>query len=340
MSMGGACTSCRQAPIQIVEVLDDPAEPYQVCADCYRRLTTHSLRPHEWYRLSSIHGRTNDFLSEEYYCEDDGRALEPEQRVVDAELFPCPVLEDVAGSVEALLTYILTRSHFHEQGPVAEWRISEDLVAAMQKHSTEELLSAFTRRLGAVKNVDLAETLFHLVGLTLGTGGSDLVRENWEKYVGAAAFRGLAFAASHCLPLEEAHQRVTLALSRMDPAERCVAKHVLEWLRTQRNLDWIEQNASSPVDSSWGLLAASSDFDWERARKWLSQGRPLSLVALDALDWCVCSGRKPALVNPPGSQEFTSTLEDYLSRDDVLRVRERVQRLLAFTPALPRPAGR
>ena len=83
-----------------------------------------------------------------------------------------------------------------------------------------------------------------------------------------------------------------------------------------------------------GVLAASSKFDWERAKKWLSLGRPLSLVALDALDWCVCSGRKSPLMNPPSSKEFISTLEDYLNKDNVLRVREKVYKLLEFNQKL------
>ena len=125
--MGDICRSCRQAPVEISEVLDDPAEPYQVCISCYRKLRSHSLRPREWYNLSSIHGRLNDLLSEEYYNEKNGAALKPTEEVLDAELFPCPTLEEVASSAEQRLTYILTRSHFHEEEQSAEWYIHEDL---------------------------------------------------------------------------------------------------------------------------------------------------------------------------------------------------------------------
>jgi hypothetical protein len=54
----------------------------------------------------------------------------------------------------------------------------------------------------------------------------------------------------------------------------------------------------------------------------------LSLVALDDLEWCVCSGRKPALLNPPAPQEFVATLDAHLATDNVPRVRETVRRLL------------
>lgn len=335
--MGDRCRSCGQGPVEIIQVLDDPAEPYQVCMGCYHRLIAHSLRPKEWYNLCSIHGRLNDLLSEEYYNEKDGMALKPKEEVVDAELFPCPTLEEVASSPEGLLTYILTRSHLHEEEQTAEWYIQEDLVSAMQRHPPDVLFAVFAERLSIIRNVEITRTIFHLIGLTLGTRGAPLVRENWEKFAFTEAFSGIAFAASRCLPPEEAYKKVTDTLSRMDIIKGSVAKHVLGWFETQRNLDWIEENVSSPVDGSWGLLAASSKFDWKRAKKWLSLGRPLSLVALDALDWCVGSGRKPSLVNPPSSKEFTSVLEDYLHKDHVPRVREKVYRLLEFSQKLTNP---
>jgi hypothetical protein len=300
---------------------------------------SHSLRPREWYNLRSIHGCLNDLLSEEYYNEKDGTALKPTGAVVDAELFPCPTFEEVASSPGPLLTYILTRSHIHEEEQVANWYIHKDLVAAMQRHSPEVLRSVFAERLSIIRNVEITRTIFHLIGLALGAGGAALVRDNWEKFAFTGAFNGIAFAASRCLPLEEAHEQVTDTLSRVDIIKRSVAKEVLHWFATPLNLDWIEKNAHSPVDSSWGLLAASSKLDWDRAKKWLSLGRPLSLVALDALDWCVCSGRKPPLVNPPSLKEFISILEDYRNRDNVRRVNERVDKLLEFRQKLRSPGG-
>lgn len=330
--MADTCESCRRAPAEVIEVVDDPAAPYQVCRSCYHRLVSHSLRPGEWYNLSSIHGRLNDLLSEEYYEEKDGTALKPAEEVVGAGLFPCPTLEEVSSSPERLLTYILARNHLHEEGPTAKSYIHEDLVSAMERHSPDALLSVFSDRLRVIKNVDVIRTIFHLIGLTLGDRGAGLVLDNWERLASTSAFSGIAFAASKCLPFGEAHKKVTGVLSEMDNIKRSAAKNILYWFETPLNLDWIEENVCSPVDGSWGLLAASSKFDWDRAKKWLSLGRPLSLVALDALCWCVCSGRKPPLLNPPGSKEFVSTLEDYLNKDNVPRVKEKVHELLEFNP--------
>ncbi len=337
--MDDLCQSCQKAPAEIIRVLDDPADPYRVCSSCFQRLMSHSLRPGEWYNLSSIHGRLNDFLGEEYYDEREGTALKPAAEVVDPGGFPCPTLEEAASSPEGLLTYILTRSHFHEEGQIQEWFIHPDLVSAMQRHSPEALLPVFAGRLSVSRNTEIIRTIFHLVGLTLRGKGAGIVRDHWEKFALTPAFSGIAFAASRCLPLEEAHARVTRILSAMNPRERGGAKEILRWFETELTLDWIEENAHPPVDISWGSLAASSNFDWERAKKWLCAGRPLSLVALDALDWCVCSGRKPPLLNPPDAQEFISVLQDYLSKDNVLRVRERVQKLLECRQNLAGPSS-
>jgi hypothetical protein len=50
-------------------------------------------------------------------------------------------------------------------------------------------------------------------------------------------------------------------------------------------LDWIERTIAQPklVAAFWGELAAKSGLTWPRAQRWLTSGRPLSLVALDAL---------------------------------------------------------
>ena len=326
--MSETCPSCGEAPVEVIEILDDPADPYRLCAACHHRLLSHSLRPKEWYNLRAIHGCSNDILGEEYYREDDGAALQPAEEVVDAKLFPCPTLQEIRHSPERLLTYILSRDHFHGD-VVMEWYIHEDLLSAIQSHPSDVLFPVFSRRLSIITNHEIIRTIFHLIGLTLGPEGAPLVRDNWDRFTLSGGLSGIAFAASKCLPLEEAHKKVTDVLSQMSIEKRLAAKHILRLFKTPLNLDWIEKNAASPVDISWGVFAADSGFDWERARKWLSSGRPLSLIALDALSWCLCSMGKYSLLNPPAPAELISTLKDYQARDNVPRVREKVSELLS-----------
>lgn len=110
---------------------------------------------------------------------------------------------------------------------------------------------------------------------------------------------------------------------------------VLGWFESRLALDWIEDNIESPVDESWGALAARSCFDWGRLEKWLETGRPISLAALDALGFCLTRPTAPdghrykPLLDPPTEHVFRNVLEDYLETDRVPRV-ERVVRFLLF----------
>ena len=79
-----------------------------------------------------------------------------------------------------------------------------------------------------------------------------------------------------------------------------------------------------------GRLAAVSNLKWERVVKWLTSGRPLSLVALDALIACwhyntpILIRFAPKLLEPAPVDEMNATLDDYLDRDPVPRVRKAV----------------
>jgi len=128
---------------------------------------------------------------------------------------------------------------------------------------------------------------------------------------------------------------VTDQLGRMDPRERAICKFVLGWFESPLALDWIEDNIDSPVDESWGALAARSCFDWGRLEKWLEMGRPISLAALDALGFCLTRPTAPdghrykPLLGPPTDENFRNVLEDYLNTDQVPRVERAVGFLLS-----------
>jgi len=112
---------------------------------------------------------------------------------------------------------------------------------------------------------------------------------------------------------------------------------VLGWFESRLTLDWIEDNIESPVDASWGALAARSKFDWGRLEKWLETGRPVSLAALDALGFCLTRPTAPdghrykPLLDPPTEPVFRNVLEDYLETDPVPRVERAVGFLLSVS---------
>ena len=53
------------------------------------------------------------------------------------------------------------------------------------------------------------------------------------------------------------------------------------------------------MTDDWGRLAAQSRMSWPAARAWLERGRPLSLIALDALLCYVPRRGYPEIAAPP-----------------------------------------
>jgi hypothetical protein len=108
---------------------------------------------------------------------------------------------------------------------------------------------------------------------------------------------------------------------------------VLYPFRSARTLDWLESWSDHVVLSdpstdleqwSWNLgwLAALSSLSWPRVVQWLDKGRPMSLIAIDALrafgpdcDSPVIEKLKPRLHDAPGPEEAAGTLLGYASRD-------------------------
>jgi hypothetical protein len=115
----------------------------------------------------------------------------------------------------------------------------------------------------------------------------------------------------------------------------------LNFIRSERVLEWIEENTHRIINVglSWGHLAASSHFTWDRADKWLEEGRPLSLIALDALVFCTTVGERlnqspwmrqiqPKLIDNPQPGFVAARLQEYLKADSVPRTKDAVRKII------------
>lgn len=115
----------------------------------------------------------------------------------------------------------------------------------------------------------------------------------------------------------------------------------LNFIRSEKVLDWIEKNTHRIVNVglSWGHLAASSHFTWDRATKWLEKGRPLSLIALDALVFGTTVGERlnqspwmrqiqPRLTDNPRPEIVAARLQQYLVADSVPRTKDAVRKII------------
>jgi len=115
----------------------------------------------------------------------------------------------------------------------------------------------------------------------------------------------------------------------------------LNFIRYEKVLDWIELNSHRIINVTlnWGHLAASSQFNWAKADDWLSKGRPLSLIALDALMFCTTNGERlnqspwmreiqPRLIDNPKPEIVARRLKEYLTIDKVPRTDAVVEQII------------
>ena len=326
------CEACEVTGAEVVESCDDPSQPYRLCCACHRRLVSRALRPIEWYNLTKRHGWTKFLLHDDFY-DDDGTATQPEVDVVDAPARPAPRLSQVCGSGDSLLSFSITRWHF-----------DSSLVEAWRALPREAILASISTRFSESRNSEVRCVCLKVAAVSLGDVGSEFVRYAWGEYPDIDLI-ALAEASAHCLPFREGFDRVTTALSSLNGKEKQDTKFALSYFRSAEALDWIEREIAPPITENWGYLAAASQLSWARVVAWLESGRPLSLVAIDALRAIAqpmtpfLREIKPGLENPPSLEVFREVVSEYMRRDPVPRVQQRGGDLVARGETLTKNRG-
>jgi hypothetical protein len=317
------CEACGRAEGRVVEPCDDARDPYRVCDACHRRLHARSLRPLEWFNLAKRHGWHQFLLHDDFYDE-DGTATQPETRVNGARGFPAPTLAVVRQDCERLLDYSLTR-----------WHLDPEVVAAWAEHDRRAVLPTLAGRFAGTAKDEIRARVLSICASAVREIGADFVRRAWEEYPGAVALIPLAEASAACLPHDEGFARVTTALAGFDGHEKRDRMFALSYFRSPDALAWIEQNVFEPIMETWGYLAAASHLDWLLVESWLAGGRPLSLVAIDAL-LAILRPRtpflrqiEPTLAARPTLSRLREVMLQYRDRDPVPRVQQRIDVLLA-----------
>jgi hypothetical protein len=115
----------------------------------------------------------------------------------------------------------------------------------------------------------------------------------------------------------------------------------LNFVRNEKVLDWIENNIhrTENIGLNWGHLAASSYLSWDRASKWLTCGRPLSLVSSDGIMFCTTIGERlnqspwmrqiqPKLIDNPKPEIIANRLQEYLLTDNVHKTKHVVSKII------------
>jgi hypothetical protein len=238
-------------------------------------------------------------------------------------------LRDVQGSASRLLEYTVTR-----------WHLTDDVRTAWRVLPPGDVLATLSEQFAGTRNRSVRAAVLRAAAL-LGRDGESVALQAWQAYPDVGSFWSLAEATASCLPPRDGFDRVVSTLAAMDGPEWRESFSALAQFRSRRTLDWIESHVTEPLVQSWGYLAAASDLSWPRAEKWLEQGRPLSLVALDAL-LAIAKPRtpflqyiQPTLAEAPSETVIRHAIESLMQRDPVPRVTQRGRALMELMPALP-----
>ena len=314
--MDHVCEACRRAPAVEAIENEEPGEPYRVCSECGERLSQRALRPLEWFNLAAIHSWKKHLLHDDFY-DQDGKAWQPASEDLSVEGSPAPTLNEAARSLERLVDFCMTR-----------WAVDHseyEAFRAFDERSIAELLKA--RAEGG--NWYIFARSMRLVANVLGAEAAPWVRGQYQRSVESDLLFSWAEAAAKCLPEPEGLRKTMDALKGVDAKEIPNRISALMWFRSIDVLNWIEANAPAQnVVQQWGLLASVSDLTWDRVKDWLNRGRPLSLIALDALMQCIPRPSQapivkeitPSLGGCPDQAVIVLALREHMETDDVPRV--------------------
>ena len=307
------CEACRINQVAVTNTDDDPTQPYQLCAECNSRLVGFALRPLEWFNLAAKHGPNKYLLHDDFY-DDDGTAYQPEIPVDDASLLPAPKLSDIDRDLPRLLDMAIT-----------QWFLADDVVDAFSDHDAKAVLDALMVRTDSSQNAWVESTCLQICARSLGPIAAEWVRSRYGQSPDLLYWWVAAAAA--CLPSDDAWDSATKAIAQSQNVREDAQS--LGWFRDDRTLDWIEEQLpilELPVTQDWGRLAAISRLTWSRTESWLALGRPLSLVALDAMVSCYhydtmnLKRIQPKLTAEVAESYISEALDRYLASDDVPRV--------------------
>ncbi|WP_147250263.1 hypothetical protein [Bradyrhizobium sp. MOS003] len=265
------CQACRQAPAVEDVRDDDPRQPYSLCHECADRLRHYALRPIEWFNLAALHGWTKFLLHDDFY-DQNGEASQPDVDDYATDDMRAPTLEMCSGSLERLIDFCVTR-----------WRLGKEEFEAFRPFATGTVLAAIEDRADA-GNRQVWETMVQLCANVVGSPAAPWVRAQFERAWRDRSLFIWAEAAAKCLPAAEGLHKTIDALKTVQGRDLEKQMSALSWFGAPAVLDWIEARLPrQDVTASWGQLASVSDLNWSRVQSWLASGRPLSLVAIDAL---------------------------------------------------------
>lgn len=315
------CEACEKKSWTIIEDADCASVPYYLCTGCHKRLQLLSLRPKEWYNLAIIHGWKKYYLHDGFYDE-NGVANQPREQfhyVIQED--HAPLLQEVINDLPRLVEYCTTK-----------WWIDEQLIENLMKYPKKDILAICEQKYSLAKVHQIKSALIRIASYAAGSDSASWIKQLWTD--NDIDMISLSQASIKALPLGEAFCLITHYLKTVPPRELPnTAWSCLYLCKSANVLDWMEQVVKEYNDS-WANLAAVSNPTWAYMHKWISTGRPLSLIAIETLSNCIPCTNDPFLasLNPsirdaPQYDTIEQFLLDYEKLDNVPRVNKAIARI-------------
>lgn len=320
------CESCNIREIEVEELADEIHHPYRLCFACHGRLLKKALRPLEFFNLTAIHGH-GYFLHDDFYDFNTGEATQPDIDVIEAHKFPFPDFQQIKNDLNRLIDFSFVQ-YFTEDFVLSE----------LQKFDKLEVLKILKEKVDYNRAVNYKA--YEIGWKVTGKTAEPWIKNEWAKRR-ENELRIFAEPVAMCLDFDEAFN--TLSSEVEDGDDKFLSENVsaLIYFKSNKTLDWIEKVCGriKNISSNWGQLAASSQFTWDRADKWLTRGRPLSLIALDSLIYCTTVGERlnqsvwlrqlnPKLIDDPRPEIIANRLRDYLKVDNVPRTKNAIETII------------
>ncbi len=320
------CESCNINNFEVEQLANQGQNPYRLCRPCFDRLVNKALRPLEFFNLTAIHGHSF-YLHDDFYDYETGEATQPDIDVLEADKFPFPNFEQVKHNLDRLIDFAFV-----------QYSTGGYVIKQLSQFDKMQTLKTIDKKVKYNRAINYKA--YEVVAKGIGKEAKDWVRIEWanRKENELLIF---AEAIAKCFDLDEAFEILTNEIESKDDKNLSENISALLYLQSDKTLDWIEKviHRTKNISANWGTLAASSKFSWVRADKWLTVGRPLSLVAIDGLIFCTTIGdrqnqalwlqqKPPKLTDNPRPEIIATKLKDYLSKDNVPRTKIAINKII------------
>jgi len=259
-----------------------------LCDQCFHNVKNKLLTPIEWYHLTLIYGIDYSYTDTEYYTE-NGRAKSKKfkREITDSESIPG--VNAVADQLDKLMHYSMF--------PYADHNAC---IQALSKFTSEDIFECFNHLHHMKPTHHIYSGFCNICANVLKESAADWVRSQFNNipYSHYEVPDALINAAAHCLQFDEAFLL----------AKQIASRDEMRHFKSPLVLDWIEDVIKPPY-TKWGYLAAFSKLSWSRTQRWIEAGRPMSMVAICALEEMIrIDDQDCRLYEPESIEHMTNTL--------------------------------